>query len=76
MGKWSGSRLGPFTPGTELPVLTRREARLAPKPVWKRWRREKNPFPAPIGNRAPAVWPVAYTPTGATVTSDLETQHA
>jgi hypothetical protein len=38
-------------PGKEFPVPIGQEARRAPEPVWKRWRREK--FPAPTGNRTP-----------------------
>jgi hypothetical protein len=57
-GEWSVSRTGLFTPPEkEAPVPTGEEARWAPEPGWKLWRREKSY--ASAENRTPAVQPVA-----------------
>jgi hypothetical protein len=52
-GKWSHSRLGPFTPGDMDSMPRKKEAQWAPQPVWTLQRRKKSYAPAGNGTTVP-----------------------
>jgi hypothetical protein len=56
--QWSASRSGLFTTKENPLVPTGQEAGWAPEPVWTLWSWEESL--APVGNRIPAVQPVAH----------------